>query len=212
MDTEPQRQARSAAVRRRLVEAARDEFARSGFDGASTRRIAEVAATHQPQINYHFGSKRGLWQAVIDALFVELDEALAGLPDGDADTVLREVCRRYVRFAAAHPELNRLVVHESTQASERLDWLVERHVKWRFGAISALCAKLDPSAVPTTDPLIFYYCFVGAASLLSVNAPEAERLAGAGVVGARIDAHADAVATMMLGVPATGRPSSTPPR
>jgi AcrR family transcriptional regulator len=199
MAQQPQRQPRSADVQRRLIEAATDEFARRGFEGASTRRIAEGAGTHQPQINYHFGSKLGLWQAVLDDLFAKLDTSLAHLPGGAAESTLREVCRRYVRYAAEHPELNRLMVHESTQASERLDWLVERHIKRRFNAISALCEQLNPAEVPTTDPVIFYYCFVGAASLFAVNSPEADRLVGPDALSTRIDAHADAIALMMLG-------------
>jgi len=54
------RQARADATRTALLDAALVEFAANGFEGASTRTIAERAGTHQPQINYHFDSKEAL--------------------------------------------------------------------------------------------------------------------------------------------------------
>lgn len=174
-----------------------------GYAGTSTRDVAAAARTHQPQINYHFGSKIGLWKAVIEELFELLDHYLADIPDGAPERVLAETIRRFVRFAAAHPELNRLIVHESTVASERLDWLVEEHIAPRYAILSVLCERLDATQVPTSDPLLFYYCFVGAASLLAVNSLEAERLIGADPLAGRVEAHADAVVRMMLGPTAT---------
>jgi TetR/AcrR family transcriptional regulator len=196
----PARQPRADAddVRQRLIDAALQEFAAVGFEGASTRRIAAVAETHQPQINYHFESKLGLWKATIDALFEEMDEALADMPRDPVQGLI-ETSKRFTRFAARRPELNRIMVHESTVRSERLLWIVDRHVRHRFAAVSSALRTLDPATVPTTDPVIFYYSLVGASSLLSVNAPEVELLTGCKPTPESIDAHADAVARMLFG-------------
>ena len=77
--TPRRRQARATATRSALLDAALTEFAAHGFEGASTRRIAAAAGTHQPQINYHFESKEELWQAAVDHLFDRLDHAVAEL-------------------------------------------------------------------------------------------------------------------------------------
>ncbi len=193
------RQPRSDVVRTRLLAAALEQFASVGFEAASTRDIAQAAGTHQPQINYHFGSKLVLWQEVMDLLFGELVEAMTGLPDGEAHEVLAEICRRFVRFAANRPEANRIMVHESTAKTERLEWLVERHIRSLFNDLVALCAQLDPASVPTTDPVIFHYCLVGAGSLLSVNAVEGALLIGQDPLRGRVEAHAEAVTAMLLG-------------
>jgi TetR/AcrR family transcriptional regulator len=193
------RQPRSDAVRSRLLAAALEHFAAVGFEAASTRDIAHAAGTHQPQINYHFGSKLGLWQEVMDQLFGELVHAMGDLPDGEAHVVLAEVCRRFVRFAANRPEANRIMVHESTAETQRLKWLVERHIRPLFNDLVTLCAQLDPDSVPTTDPVLFHYSLVGAGSLLSVNAIEGALLIGQDPLKGRIDAHAEAVTAMLLG-------------
>jgi TetR/AcrR family transcriptional regulator len=206
------RHPRADAVRSALIAAGLERFAAVGFEGASTREIAERACTHQPQINYHFGSKLGLWKAVIDSLFEELDAEMRHLPTDPIEN-LAECCRRFVRFAARRPELNRIMVHESTVASERLTWIVATHVRGRFALVRDLVSHLDPARVPTTDPVIFYYSMVGAASLLSVNAPEVRQLTGKSSARGRVDAHAEAVAAMLLGDHVrTGRTQGAPTR
>src|SRR4051795_13632253 len=123
-------------LRQQLLESALVEFGAKGFDGASTRSIAQRVDAHQPQINYHFASKGALWFAAVDHLFGLLSEALADVPLlADADDPIRlasafaESIRRFVRFAAAHPELNQIMVHEATEDSDRLRWIVDRHVR-----------------------------------------------------------------------------------
>ncbi|HEY2387609.1 MAG TPA: TetR/AcrR family transcriptional regulator [Candidatus Binatia bacterium] len=202
----------------RLIEAALAEFGAKGFDGASTRAIARRVGAHQPQINYHFASKAALWTAAVDHLFAELGRAMAGLdperslrrPDGIAALAadFAEVIRRFVRFAAAHPDLNRIMVHEATTASERLTWMTERHVQPLYERVRPLWRRLRAAGVAAPiDDRLFHYVLVGAASLLYVNAPEARMLTGVDPTSRRwVEAHADAlVATLLPHAPRESR-------
>ena len=118
-------------IRQALLESALAEFGAKGFDGASTRAIASRVRAHQPQINYHFESKTALWTAAVNYLFGLLGEALgrvlpANLTEVDAPQLaaaFADAIRRFVRFAAEHPELNQIMVHEGTAASDRLTWM-----------------------------------------------------------------------------------------
>jgi AcrR family transcriptional regulator len=56
------------ATRQRLLEAAADEFAAYGIAGARVERIAAAARSNKSQIYHHFGSKKRLFDAVLDAL------------------------------------------------------------------------------------------------------------------------------------------------
>lgn len=56
---------RGADTRRRLIETAVEVFATHGYDGTSTRLLAEQAGVNLPAIQYHFGSKEGLYRAVV---------------------------------------------------------------------------------------------------------------------------------------------------
>ena len=50
----------------RLVKAAMEVFATRGFDGATTRDLAQNANVALSAINYHYGNKAGLYQATAE--------------------------------------------------------------------------------------------------------------------------------------------------
>lgn len=54
-----------------ILEAAQQVFAERGFAGASLRDLAEAAGVTRSLIHHHFGSKEGLWLAVVDHLFAD---------------------------------------------------------------------------------------------------------------------------------------------
>ena|SRR6266545_3008458 len=202
-------------IREQLLESALVEFGAKGFDGASTRSIAQRVDAHQPQINYHFASKEALWAAAVDHVFGLLTAALADLPaPGGNDPMalaatFAEAIRRFVRFAAAHPELNQIMVHEGTEASDRHRWMVETHVRPLYEAIQAIWQQLrDTGIAAPVDPTMVHYVMVGAASLPFVNAPEARLLTGAEPTDpAWVAAYADGlVATLLPGLPGPRRP------
>jgi TetR/AcrR family transcriptional regulator, regulator of cefoperazone and chloramphenicol sensitivity len=58
---------------RRILETAIQVFADEGYEGASTRLLAERADVNLPAIQYYFGSKEGLYRAAIALIsqFVE---------------------------------------------------------------------------------------------------------------------------------------------
>jgi TetR/AcrR family transcriptional regulator len=195
-------------IREALLESALIEFGAKGFDGASTRTIASRVQAHQPQINYHFETKTALWMAAVDHLFGLLRKAFDGvLPAtlSEVDTLqlsaaFAEAIRRFVRFAAEHPELNQIMVHEGTAASDRLTWMTKTHVKPVFDAIRPAWQMLrDVGIAAPIDSEVFYYVLIGAASLPYVNAPEVRLLTGRDPSSPDwVRAHADGLVAVLL--------------
>jgi TetR/AcrR family transcriptional regulator len=202
-------------IRQDLLESALVEFGAKGFEGASTRAIASRVQAHQPQINYHFESKTALWTAAVNYLFGLLGEALGDvlptkLTEVDAPQLaaaFADAIRRLVRFAAEHPELNQIMVHEGTAASDRLTWMTETHVKPVFDAIRPAWQILrDAGIAAPIDNEILYYVLLGAASLPYVNAPEVRLLTGQDPNNPKwIRAHADGLVAILLPGLATTR-------
>jgi AcrR family transcriptional regulator len=199
-----------ADIREQLLDAALIEFGAKGFTGASTRTIAQRVDAHQPQINYHFASKEALWFASVDHLFDLLSQAMHGLalPEATAASddvaaladVFAEMIRRFVRFAAAHPELNQIMVHEATAASDRLTWMTQRHVRPIYNAVRSAWKRLRAAgiAAPIDDAMV-HYVLVGAASLPYVNAPEARLLTGAEPTAPDwVERHAESLVETLL--------------
>jgi AcrR family transcriptional regulator len=193
----------SEGVRSRLIEAALTEFAAHGFDGASTRAIASRADAHQPQINYHFESKDELWRVALGQLLGELDRTMgehtAGVDRTDQVAMFAAIVRGLVAFASRRPELNRIMMHEGTAASDRLNWLVTTHLDWRFDDLQRRWQALTAvGAAAPLSPDILYHVLIGASSLLYANAPEARLLGLDPDDPAVVEAHADALVLMLL--------------
>jgi AcrR family transcriptional regulator len=115
-NSEPKSPDRSAETRLRLIEAALDLFGMQGFDGTTTRQLAERAKVNLAAIPYHFGSKDKLYQAVAGHIVERVRErVVAGLAEAEAHVTSRPAAR-----AALHQALERLV--EALTAVEADRW------------------------------------------------------------------------------------------
>jgi AcrR family transcriptional regulator len=65
---------RGEDTRRRLLDTAIDAFGAYGYEGTSTRALAEGAGTTLPAIPYYFGSKEGLFRAAIEHIAERMRE------------------------------------------------------------------------------------------------------------------------------------------
>ena len=72
---------RGEDTRRRILETALEVFAADGYDGASTRMLAERAGVNLPAIQYYFGSKEGLYRAAIEHVIQHINERMAPVAD-----------------------------------------------------------------------------------------------------------------------------------
>lgn len=89
------KQRNPSATKNALLDAARTEFQRTGYNAASTRNIASDAGCNAALINRYFGSKIGLFEAVMEECIDlaplhglspnEMVEALADIALGKAD-------------------------------------------------------------------------------------------------------------------------------
>jgi AcrR family transcriptional regulator len=127
------RQLAAEATKERILVAAEKLFSEQGLDGVSVREIAAAAKLDVAMINYHFGSKLGLYRAVfhrrIDQLTEQrlggLDEVLARY-QGERPK-LRDIVHALMApniLLRSNPRLGgvpfaRLIVREMTDPNER---------------------------------------------------------------------------------------------
>src|SRR5215831_1689171 len=98
----------SQATREKIIKAASRAFALSGYEGASIRTIVAEADVNQAAINYHFGSKEGLYRAVLEtALRALMSEDTPQKPEKlSREAQLRQFVRRQLRPMTAREELS----------------------------------------------------------------------------------------------------------
>ena len=73
------REAASLATRKAILGAATKVFAKYGYDGGSVEKISKAAKSYDRMIYYYFGSKEGLFIAVLEGIYRNMDEAEAAL-------------------------------------------------------------------------------------------------------------------------------------
>ncbi|EHP42453.1 regulatory protein TetR [Cupriavidus basilensis OR16] len=137
--------AAEASGRQRLIEAAEIEFTQKGYDGASVLSIANRAGVKQPLLNYHFGSKEGLWRAVVENAYTGALTASGQAADArdPADPLarLQAALRAFAVSNILHPAAHSLVLMEVAQDGPRLDWLVDNYMKPFHDKLDALIAQ-----------------------------------------------------------------------
>ena len=191
-------------TRERILAAALDLFSERSFEGASTRLIAERAGVQQPLLTYHFGSKEELWRAAVGQLFDDLTQSLGerifGLRGVEHTAVAKLVVADFVRFSAAHPQLHRIIMQECKADGDRLEWLVEQHIRPLFeGAVAMLEPLVAAGKVRDVPAVHLYYLLTGAGATMFVLAPECRLLSGVDPLDpSEIERHVDAVLSMLF--------------
>jgi TetR/AcrR family transcriptional regulator len=103
-----------------LIAAGRSLFAKRGYDGASVRAITRQAGANLGSVTYHFGSKRGLYAAVLEQGLRPLAERVrdAAQSEGRAiDRMIRVVEAYFVHFER-NPDVPYLLLQEVTAGKQ----------------------------------------------------------------------------------------------
>jgi AcrR family transcriptional regulator len=142
---------------RRILLAAIEVFAEEGYEGATTRSLASRAGVNAPSIQYYFGSKEGLYRAVIAhiANIVEqrlgpvaqrIGAALAGEPSpAELTALLLDLLDGFLELVACRgiPEAAALLLARAEiENAAALDALQQAVLRLAFGPAIAVVARL----------------------------------------------------------------------
>jgi len=186
-------------TREKLIAAGLEIFAARGFEGATTRAIAEKAQVALASLPYHFRTKEALWKAAADYIFGRFAARMSASREKCADSLPREKTRfllsEYLRFTAESPELLQIVLQEGIAPNPRTDWLVENHIRPNFEYVKSETTRAVESGYGRSGrPEHLYYMMVGSVALPYVVATEFQRLTGTSPTDPElIEAHIEAV-------------------
>jgi AcrR family transcriptional regulator len=86
---------RGEDTRLRILRTALQVFATEGYEGASTRTLAQRANVNLPALQYYFGNKEGLYQAVVDQISERVERRVAPVTEQIRSTLANgEMSRR----------------------------------------------------------------------------------------------------------------------
>ena len=125
-----------------ILDVATKEFAEKGLSGARIDEIAAATQTSKRMIYYYFGSKEGLYVAVLEEAYRRMRtiEAQLNLDDLSPEDALRKLVGFTFDHHHGNPDFIRLVMSENMQRGEYL-------------AQSKLIQKLNVSVIDTLRKL-----------------------------------------------------------
>jgi len=116
------REAAAQATRDSILRAAIKVFAKYGYDGGSVEKISRTAKSYDRMIYYYFGSKEGLFIAVIEEIYRRMNEAesLLELDIGQPVEALTQVIHFVVDYYRKNPEFVTLLNAENLHKGKHI--------------------------------------------------------------------------------------------
>ena len=181
-------------TRNSIIKAAIEAFSEHGFEGASTRDVADRAGVNQGLLTYYFKSKDLLWKEAANDIFSDLKmlmrEAREKYKDETTETQFQMRIKEYVRFNVRRPELFRFIVSTGHHPSSRLKWLVKQHLRPMFEGTDLPTFQGDHGVYA-------FYALTGASSLMFAVRPLCKTLTGLNPNSKEvIETHADFIANL----------------
>lgn len=98
-------------ARERLLQAATEVFAQKGYATATVREIVEAAGVTKPVLYYYFGSKEGLYLALMQEAFSGLKRLLLAAKNegGNVRERILDLCDGAYTFTSTHLSLVRVM-------------------------------------------------------------------------------------------------------
>jgi AcrR family transcriptional regulator len=180
------------ATRRRLLEAAREEFAAYGIAGGRVDRIAVAARSNKAQIYHYFGSKEGLFDAVFDAMCRETVDAVPIDPEN-----LPEYAGRLFDSYQQRPWVQRIATWHRLERAGTGD-LVPVVVTSNEAKVRAVADAQARGALPTRfPPDVLLGLVVHLSGFWSSNVPEFDAVVTGHSTAARRRVVVDAVTALL---------------
>src|SRR5579884_3016269 len=140
-------------TRARLLAAAGELFAERGYAGTKMRDIAARARVNVAAGNYHYGSKKALYLAVLRAHFAEVQALLrrrgaeapeARLPRAELIRRLRVRAMLDLLIGPPPSRHGALMLREMADPTEALAVVVDEFIRPRLEELEAIIARLEP--------------------------------------------------------------------
>jgi len=139
------------ATRANILSVAIEEFSAKGLAGSRVDEIAERTHTVKRMIYYYFGSKEGLYRAVLEHAYdhIRTIESDLDLDSLAPDEALRQLVKVTFDYHNKHPEFVRLVMNENIHHGAHIADLP--NIKERNRTVIATLRKLIDRGVKSGD-------------------------------------------------------------
>jgi len=152
-------------------------FARSGYEAVSMRSLSLSLGLSHSALGQRFGSKEELYRTAVDAEFKRFIEEVGRSRDAHPSDLgdlgdLRTVVHSFLSTSALFPALGQLMNQEGSEASSRLEHILETVVRPQLQQITGLVERLIEAKVihPVTTRALFFLMAHGAEAPFTLTA------------------------------------------
>lgn len=203
-------------TRAKLIAAGLHLFGRGGFEGTSTRALAERAGTNVASIAYHFGSKAGLRQACALHVVERLESAIV-MPDTnpaqpDPQAALQEMevaVRAFARMLLVSAEAGDFVpfvLRELTDPGDVAEQLFAQFFQPRHARFCTLWSAVTGKPAEAAEVKLAVFTFIGQILYFRIARPFVARRMEWGAIGpSEVDQIVDAVLENLRAAAERGR-------
>jgi TetR/AcrR family transcriptional regulator len=115
------------STRERILLKSLELFSKKGYDATSVREICEAAGLSKPSLYHFFGSKEGVYRALVDGSLVDFRQEILRVLAGKAAARerLKRVSRLHFASVRAHSELMRFIfslIHNPPSSAPKTDF------------------------------------------------------------------------------------------
>jgi TetR/AcrR family transcriptional regulator len=116
------RRRRPDATRRRILDAATDEFAAKGLAGARVNEIARRARINKRMLYHYFGDKEALWLAVLEEAYLNIrsNEQKLDVTRFAPKLGMRRLIEFNLSYVQSHPQFISLLLTENVHRARYL--------------------------------------------------------------------------------------------
>jgi TetR/AcrR family transcriptional regulator len=172
------------ATRRKLLVAARHEFAAAGLAGARVDEIAARAGVNKQLVYHYFGDKDALYLAVLEWVYEEIREQertlnLEGLPP---DRAIRKLIEASFDHLAAHPDFIVLLNDENRGGARHVRG--SKRLEAMHSPLVSMVSKILKQGVQSgtfrrgVDPVQLYISIAGLSYFFFSNTPTLSAIFG----------------------------------
>ena len=171
-------------TREHIIECAGKIFARDGYYKATSKEICEAAGVNQAAVNYHFGSRDGLYESVLaeahrHIIDLEALRALSDKPYSAREKILAVLDRLMENIGNTEDWYIRVWIREILTPSPSIDRILEETALPKFNVVRDFWRdylKTDDSARVYAAMAAFFspflFCLVGEGKPPSKHVPD----------------------------------------
>lgn len=129
-------------ARAQIAAAAEELFAERGYDGTAVRDITRKAGVNSAMIHYYFGSKAGLYQAILEGAASKVRALLVETSGGSDSTKARlaSFVDAYAAYILSHPNLARILYREMLTGGKHIMQIARKYAVTNYTMLRNMIA------------------------------------------------------------------------